>query len=53
VDLEIATDGIVGVEEAPGELLIHNGDGRRLLVVGKAYVASREQWCCGGGEVSG
>ena len=41
--LEVAADGVLGVEEAPGELLIHNGNRRRLRSVGKAYVASREQ----------
>ncbi len=28
--LEIASDGVLGVEESPGELLIHNGNSRGL-----------------------
>ncbi len=51
--LEIAADGVVGVEEVPGEQLIHNSNSRGLRSVGKAYIASREQWCFSGGKVSG
>jgi hypothetical protein len=33
VVLEVAADGVVGAEEAPGELPIHNGNGRGLRSV--------------------
>ena len=51
--LEIAADGVLGMEEAPGKFPIHNRNGRGLGGVAKTYVASGEQWSFSSGKVSG
>ena len=48
--LKIAADGVLGVKKAACELLIHNRNRRRCRRVVKAHIASREQWCCTGGQ---
>ena len=55
--LEVAADGVGDVSVSEWKrrrtnLLIHNGNRRRLRGVGEAYIASRQQWGCRGGEIS-
>src|SRR5260370_1141039 len=49
---KIASNSVLRVKEPPGELLIHNGNRWGLCSVGKAHIASRDQRCSGGGQIS-